>query len=274
MPANPHDIRLLISDVDGTIVTPDKTLTERARAAVRRLADAGIAFTLTSSRPPGGLRSLVEALDVTAPLAPFNGGLIVRPDLSVITEHRLDRSAVDLVIATLAAGGLDVWVYTSEDWFVRDAHGPHVDRESGTVGFRPTVVEAFGDALPHAVKIVGVSDDPMTVVRGAAEVRRRAGATVSATSSQPYYVDVTDPLANKGEVVMALADAFDLPPARVATIGDGANDVLMFARSGVSIAMANGAPEVQQAATFLAPSNAEEGFATAIERFILGTDVA
>ncbi|HWB15317.1 MAG TPA: Cof-type HAD-IIB family hydrolase [Vicinamibacterales bacterium] len=274
MPANPHDIRLLISDVDGTIVTPDKTLTPRTREAVQRLADAGIAFTLTSSRPAGGLRSLVEALDITAPLAPFNGGLLVRPDLTVITEHRLDRSAIDIVIATLEAGGLDVWVYTSEDWFVRDPHGPHVDRESGTVGFRPTVVKAFGDALPRAVKVVGVSDDAIAVARGSAEVRRRCGGSVSATSSQPYYVDVTDPLANKGEVVMALADAFDVPAERVATIGDGANDVLMFAKSGVSIAMANAAPEVQRAAKFLAPSNADEGFATAIERFILGTDVA
>jgi Cof subfamily protein (haloacid dehalogenase superfamily) len=265
---------LVISDVDGTIVTPDKTLTPRARAAVERLHDAGIAFTITSSRPPRGLESLVETLAITTPIAPFNGGLLVRPDLTVITEHRMDRSAVDLVIATLEAGGLDVWVYTSEDWFVRDAHGPHVDRESGTVGFRPTVVEAFGEALPRAVKIVGVSDDPLTVVRGAAEVRRRCGSTVSATSSQPYYVDVTDPLANTGEVVMALSDAFDVPLDCIATIGDGANDVLMFQQSGVSIAMANAAPEVQHAATFVTPSNAEEGFALAIERFVLGTEVA
>jgi Cof subfamily protein (haloacid dehalogenase superfamily) len=274
MPATPHDIRLLISDVDGTIVTPDKTLTPRTRDAVRRLGEAGIAFTITSSRPPRGLQALVEALAITAPIAPFNGGLLCRPDLTVITEHRMDRSAVDLVIATLEAGGLDVWVYTSDDWFVRDAHGPHVDRESGTVGFRPTVVESFGDALPRAVKIVGVHDDAFKVLRGASEVRRRCGGTVSATSSQPYYVDVTDPLANKGEVALALADAFDLTAEQVATIGDGANDVQMFARSGMSIAMANAAPEVQQAATFLAPSNAEEGFAAAIERFVLGTDVA
>jgi Cof subfamily protein (haloacid dehalogenase superfamily) len=274
MAATPPAIRLVISDVDGTIVTPDKALTPRARAAVKRVQDAGIAFTITSSRPPRGLKSLVDDLHLQTLIAPCNGGLIVRPDLTVIVEHRLDRSAIDTVISTLEAGRLDVWVYTSDDWLVRNVNGPHVDRESGTVGFRPTVVARFDAARPRAVKVVGVSDDPVAVARTAAEVRRRCGNRVSATSSQPYYVDVTDPLANKGEVVMALSEAFDVPIDRIATIGDGANDVLMFQQSGVSIAMANAAPEVQRAATFVTASNAEDGFALAIERFVLGTDVA
>lgn len=269
MTENPHDIRLVISAVDGTILTPDNTLTPRSLAAVQRLRDADIAFTIASRRPPRGLLPLTGPLGLTAPMAALDGGLIVRPDLGVIVEHRLDRSAAETAINALGGGGLDVWVYTADTWLVLGTHGPHVDREAAAVDFRPTIVEGFAEAVPRIVKVVGISDDPLAVLRMTAEVRRRCGSRVLVTNSRPYSIDVTDPLANTGEVVLALSDAFDVPARRVAAIGDGANDVPMFERCGVSIAMGNASPKVQQVARFLAPSNADDGFATAIEQFIL-----
>ena len=89
--------------------------------------------------------------------------------------------------------------------------------------------------------------------------------------SQPYYVDITHPLANKGAALSGIAKLIAVPLAEVATIGDGGNDVAMFERSGLSIAMGNASPEVQRAADFVTGSNSEDGFAAAIERFILGT---
>lgn len=270
----PHDIGLVISTVDDTLLTPDRTLTPRSIEAVQRLLDAGIAFTLTSSRPPRGLLPLIEGLGLTAPLAALDGALIIGPDLDVIVEHRMDRSAAESAINVLGAGGFDVWVYTADEWLVSGAGGPHVDREAGTVGFRPTVVGDFGGVLGRIVKVVGVNDDRVAVVRTTAEVRRRCGSRVVVTSSQPFSVDVADPLSNTGEVAMALADAFDLPVDRVAVIGHRASDVPMFELSGASIAMGNATPTVREAARFVAPSNADEGFAAAIEQFVLGTATA
>src|SRR5690606_25264454 len=149
-------IRLLVSSVDGTLLAPDGTLTEQSRAAVRRLADADIAFTVVTGHPPQRLRPLIDALDLTTPLAALGGGLIVGSDLDVIVEHRMDRRGVETAIATLSAGGFDIWVYTADQWLVR-THGPHVDRETAIVGAEPTVVETFDGVLPRAVKIVGVS---------------------------------------------------------------------------------------------------------------------
>ncbi|WP_396937049.1 HAD family hydrolase, partial [Mycolicibacterium sp.] len=101
----PHDIGLVISTVDDTLLTPDRTLTPRSIEAVQRLLDAGIAFTLTSSRPPRGLLPLIETLGLTAPLAALDGALIIGPDLDVIVEHRMDRSAAESAINVLGAGG-------------------------------------------------------------------------------------------------------------------------------------------------------------------------
>src|SRR4029079_13869390 len=99
------------------------------------------------------------------------------------------------------------------------------------------------------------------MARGAKEVTRRLGRHVSAALSQPYYLDVTHPKANKGEVITALSGLLAIPPAQRATIVDMPNDVLMCERSGVSIAMANASAAVQRAAKFVTTSNTEEGFA-------------
>jgi Cof subfamily protein (haloacid dehalogenase superfamily) len=223
-------IRLLLSDVDGTLVRSDKSLSERSVEAAEKLREAGIHFAVTSGRPPRGMEMLTEPLSLVTPLAAFNGGLLVEPDMRVLEEHTIPDDAVDRVLELLASFGLSIWVYRGADWLVRDIDGPHVDRESHTVQFGPTVVETF-DGLTHVAKIVGVSDDHDTVAKAAQATRAALGDHVSAWRSQPYYLDVTHPEANKGSVAQFLARRYDLAIDEIATIGDMPNDVLMFAHS-------------------------------------------
>jgi Cof subfamily protein (haloacid dehalogenase superfamily) len=263
-------IELVLADVDGTLVTPEKELTDRAIAAVRRLKEAGIAFAVTSGRPPRGMAMLVGPLELELPLAAFNGGLYVRPDMSVIEEHSIDADLVPQVIELLGKRGLDVWLYRGADWLVRDARAPHIRKEADTVRFEPTVVDSFDGIADGVVKIVGIGDDLDAVARAEAAAREKFGDHVSAARSQPYYLDVTHPEANKGAVVRYLSRVYDVQESRIATLGDQPNDVLMFAHSGLSIAMGNAERDVQRAARRVTASNSEEGFALAIERFVLG----
>ena len=262
-------VRLVVADVDGTLVTPDKILTPRARAAVQAIVEAGIAFTITSGRPPLGMKTLIEELQLRDPITAFNGGLVVRPDLSVISQHLVPSQAAQAVIDMLTKGQLDVWVYGDKDWYVRSRHAPHVDREEWTVKFPPTVVATYDGLLDRVVKIVGVSDDHDVMARCVTAVQREFGQQVSAALSQPYYLDVTHPKANKGEVIRALSALLAIPTAQIATIGDMPNDILMFEQSGLSIAMSNAGADVQRAASFVTTSNTEDGFALAMERFVL-----
>ncbi len=267
--ADHPEVRLVIADVDGTLVTPEKVLTPRAQAVVQGIHRAGIAFTITSGRPPGGMRMLIEPLQLTDPIAAFNGGLLVRPDLSVIHQHLVPRAIAEQALRMLEQHHLDSWLYSDRDWFVRDRRGPHVEREEWTVKFPPLVVPSFDSLLDRVVKIVGVSDDYDAVARCESDVQRACGAHVSASRSQPYYLDITHPDANKGTVVGMLSSLLHVPEANIATIGDMPNDVLMFRRCGTSIAMGNASDEVKRAARFTTGSNTEEGFATAMERYVL-----
>src|ERR1700688_1117403 len=178
-------ISLVLADVDGTLVTEDKVLTPRAQAAVKALHTAGIAFAITSGRPPRGMAMLIEPLALRTPVAGFNGGIFVKPDMTIMEEHVLATDAAKRALEVILHNGMDAWVYSGKDWLVRDPNAPHVARKQWTVKFAPTVVQNFEDVLDRAVKIVGVSDDLDLVARCEKDVQNALGAKASAARSQP-----------------------------------------------------------------------------------------
>src|SRR5471030_3147069 len=241
-------ISAFVSDVDGTVMTHDQELTPRTREAAAKLKARGIPFAIISGRPPRGMRMLVEPLGLTAPMAGFNGGQFTTPDLKPLEDHALAPEAARRTHDLLLAKGIGIWVFDGLDWFVRDPNGPHVAHE-----------------------IVGVSDDYDGLARIEGEMQAALGNTAAATRSQKYYLDVTHPQANKGEGVQRLAALMGVPMDEVAVIGDGGNDVAMFQQSGLSIAMGNASEEVKKHARFVTGSNEEDGFADAVEKYVLGT---
>ena len=263
------DIKLLLADVDGTLVTHDKVLTPRAIAAVHALHDRDIMFAVTSGRPPKGMAMLFSPLKIDTPIAGFNGGLFTDTLLTTIESHTLPTDVAKQAAAIIAKHKLSMFVYRGEDWLVLDPHGPHVERESWTVKFAPKVVDGFDDVMDGVVKLVGVSDDLEAVAAAETEMQAALGKTASAARSQPYYLDVTHPDANKGGVVAYLARRYALDPKHIATIGDMPNDTLMFKPSGLSIAMGQASDAVKAAATKVTASSEKEGFAKAVEDFLL-----
>jgi Cof subfamily protein (haloacid dehalogenase superfamily) len=267
--AGKRKISLVLADVDGTLVTEEKILTERARKAVGALHDAGIRFAITSGRPPLGMAMLFDALDIETPIAGFNGGLFVKRDLTILDQKTVPTDVAQQAIDLMRAHGLDAWVYSGNDWLISKEGAPHVAREAWTVKFQPKVVADVREHLQGVAKIVGVSDDLEKVKGCEAEAQAQFGDRATATRSQPYYLDVTNKNANKGAVVEYLAQHIDVPAEEIATIGDQPNDVLMFKRSGFSIAMGNASDEVKAQAAAVTASYNDEGFAKAMEAFIL-----
>jgi Cof subfamily protein (haloacid dehalogenase superfamily) len=263
-------ISAVVSDVDGTLVTGDKILTAPTQAAVARLRAQGIAFAIISSRPPRGLRMLIDPLEITTPVVGFNGGLVTTPGFSPLTQHLMSSAAARQTVEIIDAYGAQAWIFCGEDWLARDPAGPYVGLEQNTIGYQPIIVEDFGRALDAAAKIVAVSDDFDLLARLERHARAALAERATIARSQPYYVDFTHPLANKGVALSELAKLLAIPETEIAVIGDGGNDIAMFERSGLCIAMGNASAEVKRAADFVTGSNNENGFAAAIERFVLG----
>ncbi|HMK31835.1 MAG TPA: Cof-type HAD-IIB family hydrolase [Terriglobales bacterium] len=261
------EVRLVVSDVDGTLLDEQKQLSPRSVEAVFKVRQAGIRFTLVSARPPVAAKPLIDQLAIIEPVACFNGGLIVSPRLEAIRRRPLNPDDARLVSAVILEHSLGLWAYTERDWYVADLNGAHVASHRLHAGLTPL---PFTEAILHSVdKLVGVSDDFNLVSQCERDLRTRSNTHISATRSADFYLDVTHYDANKGNAILSLAKLLGVDAANIATIGDMPTDVLMFRRSGLSIAMGNASREVKSAAQFVTSSNQEDGFSLAMERFIL-----
>jgi Cof subfamily protein (haloacid dehalogenase superfamily) len=267
-------IALVVSDVDGTLLTKDKTLTDAAKGAVRRLHDAGIGFTITSSRPTVGMRFLIEPLQITLPVGSFNGSAIVDPQLNPIEQHLIPLSAAERSLELLNEFGVDIWLFTNDSWFTRRGDGEYVPNEKRAIRADPTVVGDFSPYLSAACKIVGSSSDAALLQRCEAAMQQALGETATAVRSQSYYLDVTPPGCDKGTFVQAMAKRLAISTDAVATIGDMQNDLEMFKKSGLSIAMGNATDDVKKLATHVTTSNEDEGFAGAIDMILRNNEAS
>jgi Cof subfamily protein (haloacid dehalogenase superfamily) len=261
-------IALVVSDVDGTLVTRNKTLTDRAIAAVKRLRDARIGFTITSSRPAVGMRFLIAPLGITLPVGPFNGSSIVDPEMKTIEAHVIPAQTAQRSLDVLNEFGVDIWLFTNEQWLTRNPDGEYVPHEKLAIRADPTIVTDFTPYLNSACKIVGASSDAARLQACEAAMQKAIGAQATAVRSQTYYLDVTPPGCDKGTFVEAMAKRLGISTDAVATIGDMQNDLAMFRKSGLSVAMGNATDDVKKVATHVTTSNEDEGFAGAIDMIL------
>jgi Cof subfamily protein (haloacid dehalogenase superfamily) len=259
---------LVVSDVDGTLLTKEKLLTDRAIAAVGKLHEAGIGFTITSSRPTIGMRFLIEPLGVKLPIGAFNGSCIVDPTLKPVEQHFIPETAARQAVDILSKFGAEIWLFTSDLWLARDPNGQYVPHEKRAIRADPTIVDDFTPYLSKACKIVGASSDAAGLQRCEGAMQEALGAQATAVRSQSYYLDVTPPGVNKGTFVQTIARRIGISTDAVATIGDMQNDLAMFRVSGTSFAMGNASDDVKHQATHVTASNEEEGFAKAMETIL------
>jgi Cof subfamily protein (haloacid dehalogenase superfamily) len=261
-------IALVVSDVDGTLLPRDKILTEGAKNAVRALREAGIGFTIVSSRPTIGMGFLIEPLGIRLPIGAFNGSSIVDPQLKPIEQHLIAPAVAQRSLDVLNEFGVEIWLFTNDRWYARDSDGEYVPGEKRAIKADPTAVADFTPHLSGACKIVGASSDAALLARCEAAMQQAVGTEATAVRSQTYYLDVTPAGHDKGTFVDAMARRLEISADAIATIGDMHNDLPMFAMSGVSFAMGNAADDVKQRATHVTDTNERDGFARAIETIL------
>ncbi len=261
-------ILLVVSDVDGTLLPKDKVLTEGNKRAVRNLHEAGIGFTIVSSRPTIGMGFLIEPLAITLPIGAFNGSSIVDAQLKPIEQHLIAPDVAQRSLDVLGAFGVDIWLFTNDRWLTRNPDGEYVPHEKRAIKHEPTIVTDFAPYITKACKIVGASSDAALLQRCEAAMIKAVGSEATAVRSQTYYLDVTPPGHDKGTFVETIAKRLGISPDEVATIGDMQNDLAMFAKSGISFAMGNATDDVKQHATNVTDSNERDGFAAAIETIL------
>ena len=262
-------IRLLVSDIDGTLVRKDKALHAPVIEAVRRLHDAGVPFSVISARPVSGMVEIAKTLGITGPIGAYNGGTIAHPDGTVVSAERIAPEVAREAAKRLDLDWTTLWVFADGKWHTRKLGNRHDDSERKTTAQEPTQVDRFDAVLDRVDKMVAVSDEEPRLAALECETADALGSGAAVARSQTYYLDITAPGANKGAGVTAIAQAMGVPLEQVAVVGDGGNDIAMFRVAAMSCAMGNGSEAVRGAATHVVHSNEEDGVAEAVDRYVI-----
>ncbi|MFM5884925.1 MAG: Cof-type HAD-IIB family hydrolase [Novosphingobium sp.] len=262
-------IKLLICDIDGTMVRHDKSLPEANIVAVRDLVKRGVAVALISARPPEGIVGIARQLGLKGAMGAFNGGTIFQAGGRELQSYKVPHATAQGLLALYDQPRVTRWLFASGLWLTSNPADPHTPREVLSSGLQPQPTADFAPWLGKVDKVVAVCDDDPTMDRIEREACELAGVTANVVRSQDYYLDATAPQANKGDGVARLAVEYGVMLEEVAVIGDQANDVPMFRRAALAIAMGQARPAVQAAAQHVAASNEQAGVADAIARFVL-----
>jgi len=263
-------ILIVISDVDGTLLNPEGELSPVNYVAVARLRQAGVKFSLSSARPSFGMHWLIRMLEIDCVCSGLNGGILFHADGRVAAEMELDRGTIEDLASRMQKHGLDVWLYTRDQWFVPRLSAPHVLHNAEALRTEPERYAKICEVSGPILKVSGTSDRPGDLAACEAELHRELAGRVSAVLLPPHNLDVTHPSADKGRAAVAIAITEGAQMNDVATIGDSPADIPMFQASRLSIAMGQASEDVRLKATQVTRSNADNGLAWAIEYVLRG----
>jgi Cof subfamily protein (haloacid dehalogenase superfamily) len=263
------DLCLVVSDIDGTLVRDDKSLSDNVVAAAKRLIASGVSMSLISARPPSGMVWIADKLELSTSIAAFNGGTIVGPDRTVVSAVSLSPEIAKRALDLIAKPSIFRWLFSRGRWYAERPAGHHDLREQKSTNQQPTFGADFIQLLGAVDKIVAVSDEHGLLTALERTLTQTLGQDATVVQSQVYSVEITARSANKGVGLTALAAAAGVPLKQVAVIGDQRNDLAMFRRAGLSIAMGQAPDEVRKAATLVTGSNSEDGVAQAIDNILM-----
>lgn len=265
------NIKLIVSDVDGTFLPKSRMITEATRKVLRELAARNIAVVLASSRPPLGMRHILDDAGFTTTPTPFigmNGAVIANTSGETLHSATLEPSLVQAVYSTVMDTGVNFMLLDEKGWW-SSGNDDLVQREAASLRFEP-ILSGLHERMKSPVSKITLLGKP----EHSAEAKRRLDALfegkISASSpANPKFIDITAPGVHKGTAVMRLAEILGVRSEEICTIGDGDNDIEMFRVSGMSVAMGHASETVRNAATHLTVSHEEDGWAKAMHNFIL-----
>jgi len=262
-------IRLLAIDLDGTLLTPSRTIEPKSIEAINRATEAGVIVLLASGRIRPSMSKFAQIVGLAnGPMICGNGTHAMLSSTEELFYRPLDRLAQDTLIAYAQANDLHLNLYSRDHfYFLKDTAWGDIYRSRVE-----TIVPETLTTSPHEVPCIKamIVDEPERIAGHLAHL----GPTMEplgtrATESEPEYLEFMDSGASKGDALAAMADRLGIMQSESAAIGDYLNDVEMLEWAGLSGAMGNGHPAAKSAANVVVRSNEQGGVAEFIEQFVL-----
>jgi len=267
-----NPIRLIVSDLDGTLLSAEHTLPESVVDAVRYCARQGVQFTVATGRPYITAKSIIDKLEIKLPVILCNGAILAQPDGGAIERHGISTAAVADLLLAAHRSGLEVLLFR-EDEVHTLGRGVAVDEyeRKEQVACRPIRPERLGDYADEMDKaiLLGSVTESRSLFTAFARRSSSLQASVSLFQSETNYLELVPGQASKGAALRQLAARAGIPLQQVMAIGNQFNDLPMLEAAGIGVAVANSPTELKQAADYVCQSSYSEGVLEAMRYYIM-----
>lgn len=261
--------KLICTDIDGTLLHPDGTITERTKKAIAEARRKDIIVALVSGRLSLSLKTIQKELLITGPLGCFNGSLILDESGAEIEAHPLDLSIYEKVLSFLSGCAVEHSVFTNDRWFMREKNAWYeVEVQTSHIEGNVYELERLPEILQPNERIfkVLVMDEKANIVGALQEeLEKQFGQSLNIFRSSARYIEILARGVDKGHAVRSLCKTYSIEREHVMAVGDYYNDIGMLKEAGYAVAMGNAPHLVKEHAHFVARSNTENGLALVIE---------
>lgn len=268
--------KLLVIDIDGTLLNDNKEITPRTQAALLKVQQMGVHIVLASGRPTCGVMPLANALELNhygGFILPYNGGQIINAQTGeLLFEKRIDPAMIPYLDKKAKKNDFAIFTYHKDYILTDKPENKHIQEEATLNNMRIIGVDNFVEAIDFGpCKCILTSDDETALVGLENHWKKRLDGVLNAFRSEDYFLEVMPQCIDKGNTLAILMEKLKVTTEEVIAIGDGVADVSMLQLAGTSIAMGNARDSVKACADHTTSTNNQDGVAIAVEKAILAT---
>ncbi len=266
--------KLLVLDVDGTLLNDAKEISKRTRAALLKVQQMGVRIVLASGRPTFGLIPLAKMLELNnygGFIVSYNGCQIIKAENGeILFERRINPEILPYLEKKARKNGFAIFTYHDDTLLTDNVESPHVLQEAQLNNLKIVKEEEFSTAIDFApCKCMLVSDDEQALIDLEMHWKKRMAGTLDAFRSEPYFLEVVPCGIDKANTLGFLMEHLNVQRDEVIAIGDGTCDVTMLQLAGMGVAMGHSLDSVKVCADYVTASNDDDGVAQAVEKLIL-----
>lgn len=263
-------VKMIVSDLDGTMLNAAHKIPEANKEAVREAQKAGIIVTFATGRMYSSAKPYAEELGITAPLITYNGAVVKTVDGELVSGSFMDEGTVKAVLEYCFAKNIYVQLY-SEGEFYYVVQTPMAKAYELAAGVKGQAVGKDGmlSRIKNVEKLLIVGKTPEISDEIVLDLNIKFSHSLVALKSTSVYIEVIRPSVSKAGAMLALAEHFGIKPEEIMALGDSDNDISMLKAAGLAIAMGNANDTVQEIAAYVTVDCEDGGVAEAIRKYAL-----
>lgn len=266
--------KLLVLDVDGTLLSGDREISKRTLAALLKVQQMGVRIVLASGRPTYGLMPLAKTLELGnygGFILSYNGCQIISAQNgAIVFERRINPEMLPYLEKKARKNGFAIFTYHDDTIIANDPENEYIQSEARLNNLKIIKEEEFSIGVDFApCKCMLVSDDEEKLVALEQLWKSRLNGALEVFRSEPYFLEVVPCGIDKANSLGALLEHLDIKRDEVIAIGDGVCDVTMIQLAGLGVAMGHAQDSVRVCADYVTATNEEDGVAQAVEKLIL-----